>query len=93
MNQYAYYGKESTIHSFGQLSHFGLDLDDQCSAIPGHTQCMITLDCWIIPFIIVNGLTRMPMKPSTNEDLDHLPHVIITSNHSWNPAVLDQGRG
>ena len=29
------------------------------------------------------------MKPSTNEDLDQLPHVIITSNDIWDPAILD----
>ena len=50
MNQYTYYGKGSTVHSVGQLSHFGLEIDDQSSAIPGHKQCMITPDQWIIPF-------------------------------------------
>ena len=38
MDQYASYGKGSTVHSVGQLSHFGLDIDDQSSAIPGHKQ-------------------------------------------------------
>ena len=44
MNQYAYYGKGSAVHSVGQLSHSGLDIDDQSSAIPGQKQCMIALD-------------------------------------------------
>ena len=56
MHPYAYYGKGSTIHSTGQLSHFSLDIDDQCSAIPGHKQCMVAPDQWIIPFNIINGL-------------------------------------
>ena len=38
---------------------------------------MITPDWWIIPYNIVNGLTMMPMQPSTDEDLDKLPHVIL----------------
>ena len=38
MNQYAYYEKGSIVHSIGQLSQFGLDIDDQSSAIPGHKQ-------------------------------------------------------
>ena len=56
MNQYAYYGKGSTVHSVGQLSHFGLEIDDQSSAFPGHKQCMVTPNQWIIPFNIINGL-------------------------------------
>ena len=29
------------------------------------------------------------MHPSTDEDLDHLPHVIATSDDIWDPSVLD----
>ena len=43
------------VYSVRQLSHFGLDIDDQSSVIPGHKQCMITPDLWIIPFNIVNS--------------------------------------
>ena len=49
---------------------------------------MVTPDQWIIPFNIVNGLTRMPMQPSTDADPDTLPHVIITSDDTFDP-VLD----
>ena len=89
VNQYTFYGKVSTVQSVWQLSHFGLEVDDQSSAIPGHKQCMVTPDQWIIPFNIINGLTRMPMQPSTDEDLDTLPHVIVTSDETWDPTVLD----
>ena len=34
MNQDAYYGKGSTVHSVRQLSHFSLEIEDQSSAIP-----------------------------------------------------------
>ena len=44
----------------GILSQFGLDIDDQSSVIPGHKQHLITPNWWIIPFNIVNSLTRMP---------------------------------
>ena len=36
--------KGSTVHSVRQLSHFGLDIDDQSLVVPGHKQCMITPD-------------------------------------------------
>ena len=77
------------LSSVGQLSHFGLDIDDQSSVIPGHKRGMTTPDQWVIPFNIINGLTRMPMQPSTNEDLDKLAHIIITSDDVWDPTVLD----
>ena len=38
---------------------------------------------------IINGLTRIPMHPPTDDDLENLPHVIITSNDIWDPTVLD----
>ena len=63
-----------------QLSHFGFEIDDQSLAIPDHKQCMVTPHQWIIPFNNINGLTRMSMQPSTDEDLDNLPHVIVTSD-------------
>ena len=50
MNQYAYYGKGSTAHSTGQLSHFGNTVDDKSAMIPGHQQRMVTVDQWVIPF-------------------------------------------
>ena len=84
MNQYAYYGKGSTVHSLWQLSHFGVEIDDQSSVIPGHKQHMVTPDQWIIPFNIINGSTDMPMHPSTDE-----PHVIVTSDDIWDPTILD----
>ena len=50
---------------------------------------MVTPDQWVIPFNIINGLTRMPMQPSMDDDLDKLPHIIITTDDMWDPTVLD----
>ena len=47
---------------------------------------MVAPHWWIISFKIVNGLTKMPMQPSTNEDHNKLPHVIITSNDCQNSS-------
>ena len=88
IHQYAYYGKCSTIHSIGLLSHFVLDIDDQSSVIPGHKQCMVSPDWWIIPLNIIKGLTRIPMCSPMDDNLKTLPHVIITSDVIWDPIVL-----
>ena len=50
---------------------------------------MVTANQLIIPFNIINGLTRMPIQPSMDEDLDQLSHVIITSDAIWDATVLD----
>ena len=50
---------------------------------------MITPDQWIMPFNIMNGSTRVPMQPSTDEDLDKLPYMIATRDDIWDPTVLD----
>ena len=44
--------------------------------------------CKIFCYNINKRLTRMPIHPSTDEDLKHLPHVIITSDEIWDPIVL-----
>ena len=88
MNQYAYYGKGSTLHSVWQLSHFGLDINDQSSVIPDHKQQMVTPVQWIILINIIKRLTRIPMQPSTDDNLDNFPHVIVTSNDLSDPTVL-----
>ena len=44
---------------------------------------MATPNWWIIPFNIIDGLTRMPVHPIMDEDLDHLPHAIITNDDIW----------
>ena len=50
---------------------------------------MVTPDWWIIPFNINNRLTRLPVQPSIDDDLDRLTHVIITNDDIWDPTVLD----
>ena len=58
--QYAYYGKGRIVHSVAQLSQFGLHVDDQSSTTPGHKQCMITPDHWIILFhMVVNSFGKL----------------------------------
>ena len=89
VNQYAYHGKGSTVHLVRELSHLGLGIDDQSSVIPGHKQQMVTPDQWIIPYNILNGLTRMPIQSSMDDDLDKLPHVVITNDNIWDPTVLN----
>ena len=69
--------------------HFGNTVDDTSAMIPGHQQRMVTVDQWVIPFQCRQGLIRMPMHPPTDEELDTLPTVVLSSDVLWEPGVLD----
>jgi hypothetical protein len=47
--------------------------------IPGGFQRIQTLDRYIIPLCINDGLARLPIRPYTDHESDNLPHVIHTS--------------
>ena len=88
LNQYAIFGKGTTIHSPGQLEWFKNDVNDK-SVHVGGLQRITTLDGYMIPLSIKNGLPRMQLRPYTDEEWDNLPHVFLTSETEWDPSILD----
>ena len=89
MHQYALLNKGSTIHSPCQLEWYKNDVNDKSTLVPGGLQRIQTLDGYIIPLIIKDGLARMNIRPYTDHEWDNLPHVILTSELEWDPSVLD----
>jgi hypothetical protein len=89
LNEYALHGHGKTIHSSGQLEHYKLDVDDR-SKFTGGKQRIKTIDGYVFPINIVNGLAYTSMRPYTDQELDELPHVIWTSQAPWDPACLDE---
>lgn len=88
INQYAYLGRDKTIHSSAQLEHYHNRVQD-CSRTVGGNQCIVTLDDYIIPFNIRQGLPYMSMRTPTNHEFNSLPHVVLTLDVNWDPSVLD----
>ena len=88
MGQYADLGKGPTIHSKGQMEHYGCIVDDT-SRRNGGRQCIITPEGYVIPLSIRDGLPRFDMRPPTDAELEKYPHVYLTSDSPWDPAVLD----
>ena len=88
LKQYAYHGQGRTIHSALQLEHYQNKVDDR-SMKAGGTQCIRTLEGYVIPLDIINGLPYMKMVPNTDDEWDTLPHIILTSGDDWNTTVLD----
>ncbi|GAX13599.1 hypothetical protein FisN_14Lh370 [Fistulifera solaris] len=88
-HNYAYIGRGSSIHSSAQLESFRNRVDDRSLAVGG-TQRITTLDGHVIPLRFQRGLARLPIRPFTDAEYDLLPHLIMTDEHSWDPADLDR---
>ena len=89
MSQYAVLGSGKTIHSKGQMEHFGIVIDDR-SRRNGGAQCMVTTEGYVVPISIRDGLPRIDMRPPSQAELDKYPHVFVTSDSPWDPAILDE---
>ena len=88
MNQYAHHGKGRTIHSVLQLKHFGVQVDETPRQLGGK-QRIRTSSGHVVPLSIRNGLAYMDMSPPTPFDMESYPHVMLTSDSTWNPIVFD----
>ena len=89
MHQYALLNKGSTIHSPSQLEWYKNDVNDKSIHVPGGLQRIQTLDGYVIPLCIKDGLARLPIRPYTDFEWENLPHVFLTSEKEWDPSVLD----
>jgi hypothetical protein len=88
MNQYALLNKGSSIHSPCQFEWYKNYVNEKSILVTGGLQCIQTLDGYIIPLSIQDGLTRRNIRPYTDQEFDTLPHVILTSELEWDPSVL-----
>ena len=88
-NQYAHYGEGISIHSPVQFEHFGLQVDDKCSALSPTSQTITTPEGYVIPLRIHHGLVYMDMYPPSYDELARLPHVMMTRDAPWDPSCMD----
>jgi len=87
--QHAYHGKGQTIHSSGQIEwHKGNIVHDRSLKVRG-AQHIRTLDGYVLPIDLDNGLPCISMVPNTQKEFDELPHVLFSSSAEWDPTVLD----
>jgi hypothetical protein len=89
MHQYAIVGCGKSIHSSVQLEDYKNDVNDRSMKIKGGLQCIMTLDGYLHPINIVDGLPYTPMRPYTDDEWKKLPHVVWTSDVNWDPSVVD----
>jgi hypothetical protein len=89
MHQYALLNKGLSIHSPCQFEWYKNDVNEKSILVPGGLQRIQTLDGYIIPLSIQDGLTHLNIRPYTDQEYDTLLHVILTSELQWHPSVLD----
>jgi hypothetical protein len=89
-NQYAHHGEGKTLHSVTQLLDFGMKIMDRPSQLQdGQQPQMLTPEGYKIPLFIRGGLAYMDMRAPSKKEVEHLPHVIFTSDVEWNPFKYD----
>ncbi len=88
LREYAYHGQGRTIHAAGQIEMFKNLVDDRSLKVGGK-QRIKTLEGYIIPLNIFNGLPYMDMQPDTDKEFEEYPHVFLTQTGDWDPRVLD----
>jgi hypothetical protein len=89
MHQYSLLGKGSSIHSPSQLEWYKNDVNVKSVHVLGGLQRLTTLDGYVIPLIIKDGLARLDIWPHSDQEYESIPHGFLTSTIEWDPTVLD----
>ena len=71
--------KGNLIHSSVQMEYFKATVNDKSIKVGGK-QHIITNDNYVLPLSIKNGLPCMTIKPYTDNKLDSLLHIVLTSD-------------
>ena len=88
-HQYAHMpGYDTSIHSSIQLEAYGSTVDEK-SKRAGGSQSITTIDGYVFPLDVKNGLPYLKMRIPTDSEVESLPHVHMTSDSPWNPNVYD----
>ena len=89
LHQYELLAKGSSIHAPCQFEWYKNYVNDKSILLPGGLQRILTLEGYIIPLSINDGLARLDIRPYTDSEFDTLPQVFLTSEVEWDPSILD----
>ena len=70
------------------MEAYGNSVDEK-SERAGGTQRITTLDGYVLPVDILEGLPYLRTRAYTDKEYDKLPHVILSSESDWDPTVFD----
>ena len=86
-HQMALLGKGKSILSCLQMEHYGAVIDDKSLLLRGKQR--ILMDGYQIPLDFHNGLPYLLCRAPTENEVNTLPHVIMTSDVEWDPSIYD----
>jgi hypothetical protein len=87
-HQMALLGKGKSILSCVQREHFGADINAKSLRLPGGKQ-RILMDGYQIPLDFHNFLPYLKCCIPTADELNKLPHIIMTSDMDWDPSTYN----
>ena len=85
---FAHAGVGKTIHSSLQMEAFGLLVSDKHRAFGGGLR-IETPDGYEFTLGMECGMATLPMFPVSDDDLETLPRVLMTSDGVWDPSMYD----
>ena len=88
MSQYAKRDQGKTIHSKDQLEHFGCIILDTAKR-HGDNQALYTPEGYVVPLHVRNSRFYIDMQPPSDHDMLQYSHTFITTNHEWDPSILN----
>jgi hypothetical protein len=87
-HQIALLGKGKSILSCLQMEHYGAEINEKSLLLPGGQQHIVMDGCQI-PLTFRNGHAYLKCCPPTDDEVDYLPHVIMTADVDWDPTPYD----
>ena len=87
-HQYGFHLKGKTVHSNNQLRAFGCRIEDTPRPFGGE-QCMYFPEGYAIGLTVDIALPYMSTSKPTEEDMVNYPHVVFTSDQTWDPSSVD----
>lgn len=88
IHEVAGYGRGRSIACAIQMEDNGVTIDDRPVRLGG-TQSVTTLEGYVIPLDVINGLCYMKLRPFTDREWRDLPHVELTRDTEWDPTKFD----
>ena len=90
INQAAHTGQGKTVLSCVQMEAFQQLVEDGAIKVGGKQQIQ-TLDGFVLPLNIRDGLAHLSIRPFTDAEWNDpsIPRVVLTSAEEWDPSVLD----
>jgi hypothetical protein len=88
-HQFAGMQRGPTIILSAQLESFSNIVNDRSHRFDPSGQLITTNDGFKFPLHFRQGLPYLDMRPYTDQEWSTLPHVVMTSNVDWDPAIMD----